>query len=97
MLELGAGSEAEHRLVGEQAASLGIDRLLAVGAAEPAAEGFVAAGGRPDAAQVVPDVATAQTLLTDLLRPGDVVLLKSSRDSGLRHLGDTLAHAMPPT
>ena len=25
------------------------------------------------------------------LRPGDVVLLKSSRDAGLRHLGDRLA------
>lgn len=96
MLELGAQSAAKHRAVGEQAAALGIDRLLAVGGAGPAAEGFGGTGGQPDAAQTVPDVATARTLLEDLLRPGDVVLLKSSRDSGLRHLGDALGQVVPP-
>ncbi len=97
MLELGVDSAAAHRAVGEQAAGLGIDRVLAVGAAQPVAEGFVGGGGEPDAAQVVPDVTAARTLLAKLLLPGDVVLLKSSRDSGLRHLGDALAQVIPPT
>jgi UDP-N-acetylmuramoyl-tripeptide--D-alanyl-D-alanine ligase len=39
----------------------------------------------------VPDVDAAQALLATELQPGDVVLLKSSRDAGLRWLGDTLA------
>jgi UDP-N-acetylmuramoyl-tripeptide--D-alanyl-D-alanine ligase len=39
----------------------------------------------------VPDADAARALLTDELRPGDVVLLKSSRDAGLRWLGDQLA------
>ena len=34
----------------------------------------------------------AGELLTAELRPQDVVLLKSSRDSGLRLLADELAH-----
>ncbi len=38
----------------------------------------------------VNDTAEAFDLLTSHLRQGDVVLLKSSRDSGLRHLGDRL-------
>ena len=85
MLELGAGSAAAHRECGALAASLGVDRVLAVGAgAGPVAEG---AGGR---GATTPDVDTAYDLLRDELAPGDVVLLKSSNASGLRHLGDRL-------
>jgi UDP-N-acetylmuramoyl-tripeptide--D-alanyl-D-alanine ligase len=39
----------------------------------------------------VPDSQTAQSLLREALRPGDVVLFKSSRDAGLRWLGDAVA------
>ena len=47
--------------------------------------------GRGDDASVwVPDADTAYALLTDELCEGDVVLLKSSRDAGLRWLGDRL-------
>jgi UDP-N-acetylmuramoyl-tripeptide--D-alanyl-D-alanine ligase len=85
MLELGAGSAAEHRGVGEHAAARGIDELVVVGeGARPIADAF------PGAAWV-PDADAAHDLLVERLRPGDVVLLKSSRDSGLRWLGDRLA------
>jgi len=40
---------------------------------------------------VVPDSEAAEALLTEQLRPGDVVLVKSSRDAGLRWLGDRVA------
>ena len=85
MLELGPDSDAEHTAVGTYAAKLGFDHVVAVGA-----------GARRIADAVpgsdwVEDVDAAQDLLEARLRRGDVVLLKSSRDSGLRWLGDRLA------
>ena len=44
----------------------------------------------------VPDSQTAQSLLREGLRPGDVVLFKSSRDAGLRWLGDAVAEESGP-
>jgi UDP-N-acetylmuramoyl-tripeptide--D-alanyl-D-alanine ligase len=38
----------------------------------------------------VPDTEAAYELLRQHLAPGDVVLVKSSRDAGLRWLGDRL-------
>ena len=85
MLELGDDSDAEHAAVGAYAARLGFDHVVAVGdGARPLAE---AAPG----SEWVPDTDAAHDLLEKRLRPGDVVLLKSSRDSGLRWLGDRLA------
>ena len=81
MLELGADSDAEHAAIGAYAAGLGVDHVVAVG------DGARAYG----AAEWVPDVDAAYTRLEARLRRGDVVLLKSSRDSGLRWLGDRLA------
>lgn len=85
MLELGADSDAQHASVGAYAASLGLDHLVAVGeGARPLGEAF-------PGAEWVPDTDAAYELLAPRLRRGDLVLLKSSRDSGLRWLGDRLA------
>jgi UDP-N-acetylmuramoyl-tripeptide--D-alanyl-D-alanine ligase len=85
MLELGPDSDAEHAAVGAYAARLGFDHVVAVGeGARPLAD---AAPG----SEWVPDTDAAHDLLAARLRDGDVVLLKSSRDSGLRWLGDRLA------
>ncbi|WP_374968788.1 UDP-N-acetylmuramoyl-tripeptide--D-alanyl-D-alanine ligase [Terrabacter sp. BE26] len=85
MLELGADSDAEHASVGAYAASLALDHLVAVGeGARPLADAF-------PGAEWVPDIDAAHRLLSARLRSGDLVLLKSSRDSGLRWLGDRLA------
>ncbi|MGB3257053.1 MAG: UDP-N-acetylmuramoyl-tripeptide--D-alanyl-D-alanine ligase [Ornithinimicrobium sp.] len=90
MRELGADSAAEHERVGEFAAELGIDDLVAIGAgAAPAARAFKTA--RPDGGRQIDEVEQARPVLESMLLHGDVVLLKSSRDSGLRHLGDALA------
>ena len=56
--------------------------------------GSTAAGER---CQVVASAEAAYDLLVDALRPGDVVLFKSSRDAGLRHLGDRIAQLPPET
>ncbi|GAB76482.1 UDP-N-acetylmuramoyl-tripeptide--D-alanyl-D-alanine ligase [Austwickia chelonae] len=86
MLELGEESESAHRASGALAASLGVDRVIAVGeGAFPVAEGAGAYG------RTVADIDEAYELLTAELVQGDIVLLKSSRNSGLRHLGERLA------
>lgn len=85
MLELGEGASAAHREAGRQAAALGVDALVAVGqVAGEAASGFGALG------RCVSDLDAAYDLLVAELAPGDIVLLKSSHGSGLRHLGDRL-------
>jgi UDP-N-acetylmuramoyl-tripeptide--D-alanyl-D-alanine ligase len=48
-------------------------------------------GSWGDEAVWVPDAEAAYALLAEELRPGDVVLFKSSRDAGLRWLGDRIA------
>ncbi|WP_306237680.1 UDP-N-acetylmuramoyl-tripeptide--D-alanyl-D-alanine ligase [Ornithinimicrobium faecis] len=94
MRELGEDSEAEHRAIGELAAGLGIDTLVAVGeGAIPVAEAFDEAGGATT--HQCPDTDAARELLDQILAPGDVALLKSSRDSGLRFLGDALVDDAP--
>ncbi len=90
MRELGADSAMEHERVGEFAAELGIDDLVAIGPeAAPAARAFKTA--QPDRGRQIDEVERARPILESMLVHGDVVLLKSSRDSGLRHLGDALA------
>ena len=81
MLELGPDSDREHAAIGSYAAGLGVDHVVAVG------DGARSYG----AVEWLPDVDAAHGFLEARLQPGDVVLLKSSRDSGLRWLGDRLA------
>jgi UDP-N-acetylmuramoyl-tripeptide--D-alanyl-D-alanine ligase len=88
MLELGEGSASAHTDVGRLAAELGIDRVIAVGAGAAG----IAAGARTGNGMV--DQATDADAAHDMLgtpQRGDVVLFKSSRDSGLRYLGDRVA------
>jgi UDP-N-acetylmuramoyl-tripeptide--D-alanyl-D-alanine ligase len=92
MLELGDSSATEHDAIGRLAVRLNVARLVVVGeTARPMATGAQHEGSWGDEAVWVPDADAARALLTDELRPGDVVLLKSSRDAGLRWLGDQLA------
>jgi UDP-N-acetylmuramoyl-tripeptide--D-alanyl-D-alanine ligase len=93
MLELGAASDSEHAEIGRLTRKLGVDRLVVVGqGARGIHAGAVADGARDGEDSVaVPDSQTAQSLLREALRPGDVVLFKSSRDAGLRWLGDAVA------
>jgi len=107
MLELGDESEALHAEVGAEAVARGVDELLVVGSpAAPLAAGARTAAGARAAAdpasgdgpppgrtrvREVADADAAAALLRDELRAGDVVLFKSSRDAGLRLLGDRLA------
>lgn len=88
MRELGESSTEAHRAVGSEAAARGIDVVVAVG---PDA-GAVADAAEQAGVQVhrPTDPDSAYELLISDLQPGDVVLFKSSRDSGLRYLGDRI-------
>jgi UDP-N-acetylmuramoyl-tripeptide--D-alanyl-D-alanine ligase len=92
MLELGPDSIEQHDGIGRLAVRLNISRLVVVGqGARPIHMGAVHEGSWGEESVLVPDTDAALELLREQLAPGDVVLLKSSRDAGLRHLGDRLA------
>src|SRR4051794_38313541 len=95
MGELGPTAPEEHDRLGRDAAAAGVDLVVAVGAdAVGIASGAAAAGRRPGEESVhVPDRAAARALLSELLRPGDVVLVKASRSYGLERLAEDLLGA----
>jgi UDP-N-acetylmuramoyl-tripeptide--D-alanyl-D-alanine ligase len=87
MAELGSGAAAEHETLGRLAATLGVDRLVVVGAdAGPVHDGASADSTWRGESVQVPDVAAATGLLRRELRPGDVVLVKASRAAGLERV-----------
>ncbi|WP_285724043.1 UDP-N-acetylmuramoyl-tripeptide--D-alanyl-D-alanine ligase [Psychromicrobium xiongbiense] len=96
MFELGEDSIAEHHALGQVVVRLNISRLLVIGAPARAMHiGAVNEGSWGDESVHVATVEEAYELLNEELRPGDIVLFKSSRDAGLRHLGDQIAWGQP--
>jgi UDP-N-acetylmuramoyl-tripeptide--D-alanyl-D-alanine ligase len=92
MAELGPDAPAEHERLGRDAAAAGVDLIVAVGPdAVGISDGATAAGRRAGEESVhVPDRASARELLSEVLRPGDVVLVKASRAYGLELLAADL-------
>jgi UDP-N-acetylmuramoyl-tripeptide--D-alanyl-D-alanine ligase len=84
MAELGRTAPRYHREVGQAAAELGVDELLAVG---ELARGYLEAGvpGR-----WVSNVHEALGALAEVVRPGDAVLVKASRAIGLEAIAEAL-------
>jgi UDP-N-acetylmuramoyl-tripeptide--D-alanyl-D-alanine ligase len=79
MAELGVTSPEYHREVGELIAALEIDVVLAVG------ETARAYGG-----EWVADAAAAASRASELVQPGDIVLVKASRAVGLEVVAEAL-------
>jgi UDP-N-acetylmuramoyl-tripeptide--D-alanyl-D-alanine ligase len=95
MLELGEDSIGEHTAVGTQVVRLNISRLVVVGREARAL--YVSAiqeGSWGDECSFAETADEAYELLQAELKPGDLVLFKSSNGVGLRHLGDRIA--LPP-
>jgi UDP-N-acetylmuramoyl-tripeptide--D-alanyl-D-alanine ligase len=91
MLELGAEEAAAHREIGAHAAQSGVDVLVAVGPLSAAmAETF---GGE---LHLAADAGAAAALASELVRPGDVVLVKGSRGIGLEAVAEALLRAGAP-
>jgi UDP-N-acetylmuramoyl-tripeptide--D-alanyl-D-alanine ligase len=86
MAELGRTAQDYHREVGEAAAELGIDELLAVG---ELARGYLEGGV---SGRWVANVHDALRDVEELVRPGDVVLVKASRAVGLEAVAAALSH-----
>jgi len=84
MAELGRTGPDYHREVGEAAAELGIDELLAVGML---ARGYLESGV---SGRWVPNVHEALRELDEVVRPGDAVLVKASRAVGLEAVAEAL-------
>ncbi|MDP5226206.1 MULTISPECIES: UDP-N-acetylmuramoyl-tripeptide--D-alanyl-D-alanine ligase [Arthrobacter] len=92
MLELGDESIREHTAVGTQVVRLNIDQLLVVGRQARAL--YISAineGSWGSEALFAEDLEEAERILDEGLKPGDLVLFKSSNGVGLRHLGDRIA------
>ena len=96
MAELGEYSGEEHDKVGLDVVVLGIDRLVVVG--EGARRVHVSAMREgtffSDESQYVDTVDEAYDLVMSMARPGDTILVKSSKVSGLRFLGDRLGESL---
>lgn len=91
MAELGEYAQEEHDRLGRLVVRLNISQLVVVG--DRARHIHAAAGleGSWDGESVlVADADAAYDFLRGRLRPGDVVLVKSSKSAGLRFLGDRL-------
>jgi UDP-N-acetylmuramoyl-tripeptide--D-alanyl-D-alanine ligase len=88
MAELGRTAPAYHREVGEAAAELGVDEVLAVGTL---ARGYLDAGVRGRSVATVHD---ALRELDEVVRPGDAVLVKASRAMGLEAVAEALTRVL---
>jgi UDP-N-acetylmuramoyl-tripeptide--D-alanyl-D-alanine ligase len=85
MRELGPDAERFHREVGEHARAVGVEVVIGVG--EPAS------AYRPD--ELVPDSRAAAARLSELVRPGDAILVKGSRAVALEGVAEELLRRRP--
>lgn len=91
MAELGPIAAEEHERLGELAARLPVDRLIAVGdAARAIAVAGVREGVEPENVASYDDPDEALADVRRHARPGDVILFKGSRVAGLEMLAEAL-------
>ncbi|WIJ46633.1 UDP-N-acetylmuramoyl-tripeptide--D-alanyl-D-alanine ligase [Curtobacterium citreum] len=91
MAELGEFSTEEHDRIGRLVVRLGIGQLVVVGRGAMAIHQAATLEGSWDGESVfIEDVDDAVHTLQEMVRPGDVVLVKSSKSAELRFLGDRL-------
>ncbi len=92
MRELGDKSDSGHRDVGETAAALKVDHLIAIGnVAATIAEAAKQAG--LENSYVVASTSEAAELLAELAAPGDLVLIKGSRLARTEQVIETFRNA----
>jgi UDP-N-acetylmuramoyl-tripeptide--D-alanyl-D-alanine ligase len=94
MGELGPESESGHREVGEEAATLGVDQLIAIG---PMGEIIAAAAEKAglENSTAVESTAAAARILAEIAEPGDLVLIKGSRLARTERVLEEFAKGQP--
>ncbi|MGV9184246.1 UDP-N-acetylmuramoyl-tripeptide--D-alanyl-D-alanine ligase [Arcanobacterium canis] len=85
MLELGAESEIEHRHLGDYVAQCNVDVVVGVGEEMAPLVDQLQTRGRT---ATLTDASSAGSVLSTILRPGDVVLLKGSNGSHVWTIAD---------
>jgi UDP-N-acetylmuramoyl-tripeptide--D-alanyl-D-alanine ligase len=88
MAELGPGALEFHRQMGEEAARVGVEALVAVG---ELARGYLDGAGEGPITKWVADAAAAVPAAEEVVEPGDCVLVKASRAVGLEVVAEALA------
>jgi UDP-N-acetylmuramoyl-tripeptide--D-alanyl-D-alanine ligase len=96
MLELGTASAELHRECGKEAAAAGVAVVLAVqGEARSILDGARDAGLAEESLKFAQDSVEAGTMLADIVRDGDVVLIKGSRGVKLENVLAALHSRFP--
>ena len=95
MAELGEHSAGAHNEIGQRAAELGVGHLITVGK-WAGHTGEAARGAGLKNVTECADVLMAGAAIKELVKPGDVVLLKASRASGFESIGDVMRGAEKP-
>lgn len=91
MAELGEYSATEHDSMGRLAVRLGIDQVVVVGQrAKLIHMGASQEGSWDGESKFFDEASEALVAVREMLEPGDVVLVKSSKSANLRFLGDDL-------
>lgn len=91
MAELGSQSREQHDAIGRIVVRLNIDHLFVVGdAAKLIHMGAMFEGSWDGESVFFATIEPAFDAVHEMLEPGDIVLIKSSKSANLRHLGDKL-------
>jgi UDP-N-acetylmuramoyl-tripeptide--D-alanyl-D-alanine ligase len=94
MNELGEESERRHREVGEAAAELGIDELIAVGATGAAIARAAQKAGLKKCLSVT-SPGEAARILGETALPGDLILVKGSRSARMERVLEAFSQRQP--
>ncbi len=95
MAELGKESERSHREVGEAAAALKIDQLIAIGEMAAAIANAAQNAGLENS-RIVASPDEAAELLADETSPGDLVLIKGSRSARTERVLEEFSQRQSP-
>jgi UDP-N-acetylmuramoyl-tripeptide--D-alanyl-D-alanine ligase len=91
MLELGSFTEEAHQQLGQKAGGLSIDLLFTLGEQAPVvAESAIRHGLSPERAKVVESHREAISILKEIMKEGDWVLLKGSRRMAMEKIVEGL-------